>query len=245
MDKFVKRLSTISIIAVSFIALASFALSFNAIMQEAIKNGVPIYLAWLVPSIIDGSIIVFAFSVMRAKLMKENSYLSWFLIVSATAVSTYLNFAHSPTTTPEGILVSVIPPLSLFFSFEALMFQLRSEFEKIIINLEIEQLRERLKNANLIFSRKQEDIELLMSEHAEKKKKANEELEKIKAKIEKEKERLALLKGESKDKIEEMGTSDTKKMIKNAIESNPELNKKQVAELLGLSPSTVYRYTKK
>ena len=53
------KLSIISGVLVGAIALIAFILSFDAIMHLAINNGVNPYLAWMVPLIIDGAMIVF------------------------------------------------------------------------------------------------------------------------------------------------------------------------------------------
>lgn len=119
------RLSIISGLLVSMIALLAFILSFDAIMKLAIDNGTPEELAWMVPLIVDGSMIVFSVSVMRATLANEKTRIGWALIIAFTAVSVWFNVAHSNLTT-FGIAIAALAPLALFATFETLMGQIRS-----------------------------------------------------------------------------------------------------------------------
>lgn len=119
------KLSVISGILVGAIALIAFILSFDAIMHLAIGNGVNERLAWMVPLIVDGAMVVFSVSVMRSTLAGEKTWQGWALIVAFTAVSVWFNIAHSNMTT-FGIAIAALAPLALFATFETLMSQIRS-----------------------------------------------------------------------------------------------------------------------
>lgn len=119
------KLSVISGTLVGFIALLAFILSFDAIMHLAISNGVNEYLAWMVPLIVDGAMVVFSVSVMRATLAGEKTRAGWALIIAFTAVSVWFNIAHSNMQV-FGIAIAALAPLALFATFETLMSQIRS-----------------------------------------------------------------------------------------------------------------------
>lgn len=119
------KLSVISGLLVGAIAIIAFVLSFDAIMHLAIDNGVNVRLAWMVPLIVDGAMVVFSVSVMRATLAGEKTWQGWALIVAFTAVSVWFNIAHSNLTT-FGIAIAALAPLALFATFETLMSQIRS-----------------------------------------------------------------------------------------------------------------------
>lgn len=119
------RLSIISGLLVGAIALIAFILSFDAIMNLAIDNGVNPWLAWMVPLIVDGAMVVFSVSVMRSTLAGEKTWQGWLLIVAFTAVSVWFNIAHSNLTV-FGIAIAALAPLALFATFETLMSQIRS-----------------------------------------------------------------------------------------------------------------------
>lgn len=125
MSKQSKWLSGVSAFFVGLIALAAFVLSFKAIQELAITNGVDPGLAWLVPLIVDGAMLVFSVSVLRATLAHEAAWWGWILIVGFTAVSVAFNWAHSNLTL-WGVAIAILAPLALFFSFETLMSQIRS-----------------------------------------------------------------------------------------------------------------------
>ena len=119
------KLSIISGVLVGGIALIAFILSFDAIMHLAINNGVNPYLAWMVPLIIDGAMIVFSVSVMRATLANEGTRAGWLLIVAFTAVSVWFNIAHSNQQL-YGMVIAALAPIALFTTFETLMKQIRN-----------------------------------------------------------------------------------------------------------------------
>lgn len=124
--KGVRIISTVTIVLVGLLAVASFALSFEALWQLAASSGaISPGRAWLFPLAVDGSIIVFSISALRSSLAGENGRWSMALVVLVTVASIILNIAHAPTSFLAGF-VSALPPLLLFLSFESLMRQIHS-----------------------------------------------------------------------------------------------------------------------
>jgi len=115
--------ATASLVAV--LALAAFALSFEALRNLSIESGViNRNVSWLYPLIVDGGIVVFSLAALRASLAGADS--RWFmtLVVLVTSISIGFNIAHAG----HGFLpasIAAMPPLLLFLAFESLMRQVR------------------------------------------------------------------------------------------------------------------------
>ncbi|MEC5129018.1 DUF2637 domain-containing protein [Verrucomicrobiales bacterium BCK34] len=125
----VKLLSIFTGLLVALLAVGAFALSFDALQHLAEENGVTSELTWVWPLVLDGAIVVFSLSALRASLYRESIRYPMALVVIATAASVLFNVAHAP----NGLLahtMAAVPPVFLFLSFELLMRQLRSEVER-------------------------------------------------------------------------------------------------------------------
>jgi hypothetical protein len=122
-------ISLITAVLVLFLAGAAFWLSFDALRHLAIDNGIALALAWLYPAIVDGAIIVFSLSVLRANLNKERAWYPWLLVGLFTVLSVVLNIFHARETVMARVLAAV-PPLALFLSFELLMGQVKATVQR-------------------------------------------------------------------------------------------------------------------
>jgi predicted transcriptional regulator len=117
-------LSLTSALLVLFLAGSAFVLSFEALKDLAIQVGIMEKMAWLYPAIIDGAIIVFSLSVLRANLNTERTIYPWALVSLFTLLSIILNIIHAEKNLLAQFLAA-IPPFALFLSFEMLLSQLR------------------------------------------------------------------------------------------------------------------------
>ena len=59
-------ISLVSALLVLFLAGSAFFLSFESLRNLAVQIGIAEQIAWLYPAIIDGAIVVFSLSVLRA-----------------------------------------------------------------------------------------------------------------------------------------------------------------------------------
>lgn len=125
----VRLLSTVTGIMVALLAAGAFALSFDALQKLAHDHGVSIGLTWIWPLILDGAIVVFSLSVLRASLFRESVRYPMALVVCATGASLVFNMAHAQEGTLAKLMAAV-PPLALFASFELVVRQIRSEVER-------------------------------------------------------------------------------------------------------------------
>jgi hypothetical protein len=113
---------------VTGLALAGFAMSYDALHALARDSGAPIELAWLWPLIVDGFIVVASLSVLRAVLESRPAWHPWLLLLIFSTVSVAGNLAHGAPT-PVGRLVAAVPPIALVLAFDLLMRQLQLTFE--------------------------------------------------------------------------------------------------------------------
>lgn len=117
---------------VVMLAIGAFILSFEALRDLAVTSGaVSPRQAWVFPFIIDGSIIVFSLSALRASLTGEDRKWYMLLVTVVTLASVGFNVAHAKGGTLACIMAAM-PPLLLFGAFESLMRQLFTVVSKEI-----------------------------------------------------------------------------------------------------------------
>lgn len=109
---------------VVLLAVASFTLSFDSLSKLAAESGaVPPERAWVFALLIDGAIVIFSISALRASISRECVKWPMALVITTTVASIVLNMAHTRGGAVAW-MVSAMPPLLLFLSFESLMKQL-------------------------------------------------------------------------------------------------------------------------
>lgn len=113
---------------VAVLAVASFTLSFLGLIQAAAWAGIPEQLRWLVPIVVDATILVYAVAASVQRARGESTTLSWVAVGFFTAVSVAANAAH--VLAPGGVFTELngavvfgaflasIMPISLFFATE-------------------------------------------------------------------------------------------------------------------------------
>lgn len=134
-----KAISITTAALVFLVALGSFALSYTALRDMAARNGIDGTLSYIWPLLIDLALIVFSLSVVNSYLQSENTKKQWALVGIYTIATIGFNIAHAPNNL-QAQVVAAIAPVSLFFSFELLMSQLRTSVKKHSITQNIEQL---------------------------------------------------------------------------------------------------------
>jgi uncharacterized protein YerC len=127
------------------IALGSFVLSYNALREVALTNGVSSNLSYIWPLLIDASLIVFSLATVNAYLQIESVWKQWTLVGIYTIATTTFNVLHAPQNI-QAQIVAAIAPASLFFSFELLMSQLKNSVSRQGIIDSITQLAQKLEN---------------------------------------------------------------------------------------------------
>ncbi len=107
------------------LALAGFAMSYDALHSLALTQGVPAALAWMWPLVVDGFIVVASLSAVRAVAAGRRAGYPWLLVLTFSAISVAFNVAHAAPTVVARF-VAAIPPTALVLSFELLIRQLRA-----------------------------------------------------------------------------------------------------------------------
>jgi hypothetical protein len=108
------------------LAVAGFAMSYDALHSLAVEQGVPATLAWMWPLVVDGFIIVASLSVVRAVADRRHAAYPWLLVLAFSSISVTFNVVHAAPTVVARF-VAAIPPTALVLSFELLMRQLRQQ----------------------------------------------------------------------------------------------------------------------
>lgn len=135
-----KLISFATAFLVFLVAVGSFALSYNALRQVAIDNGIQGNLSYVWPLLIDFSLIVFSLAVVNAYLHSQDTKKQWALVGVYTISTIGFNVAHAPANLQAQIVAS-IAPVSLFFSFEILMTQLKDSVKRQMIVKSIKDLQ--------------------------------------------------------------------------------------------------------
>lgn len=120
-----KSIAWLTSLLVFAVALGSFILSYNALYQVAIDNGINPQLAYIWPLLVDFSLVVFSLAVVTAHLYSESTRKQWLLVAIYTIATVLFNCLHAPDNLLARVIATV-PPVSLFFSFELLMMQLKN-----------------------------------------------------------------------------------------------------------------------
>ncbi|MCP2265021.1 DUF2637 domain-containing protein [Promicromonospora thailandica] len=107
------------------VALASFALSFASLRDAALWGRVPEALAFLVPVVIDASVLVYGLVALVLRARGRSSAWAWTLMFGFTVVSIGANAAHAYDVGPElrtivGVVLVALAPLSVLTSTHAL-----------------------------------------------------------------------------------------------------------------------------
>lgn len=110
---------------VLIIAIISFIISYHALREVATRGGQTGQLSYLWPLLIDLSMIVFSLCVVTAHLYSESVWKQWVLVGLYTIATCAFNWLHAPDNWLAHA-VAIVPPVSLFFSFELLMSQLKN-----------------------------------------------------------------------------------------------------------------------
>src|SRR5690606_31351162 len=107
------------------VALASFALSFASLRDAALWGRVPEGLAFLVPVVIDASVLVYGLVALVLRARARSSAWAWTLMLLFTVVSIGANAAHAYDVGPQlrtivGVVLVALAPLSVLTSTHAL-----------------------------------------------------------------------------------------------------------------------------
>lgn len=124
-----KIANTIVIFLVLCITIGSFTLSFNALMDFAIKSGTPDNLAWIWPLLVDLTIVVCTLVVLMSELNKWPVRYPVILVIIYGFVTVFGNLWHAQKSLP-GWFVGLVPPATLIALTELLRVLVKNTLDK-------------------------------------------------------------------------------------------------------------------
>ncbi|WP_052070125.1 DUF2637 domain-containing protein [Rhodococcoides fascians] len=92
------------------VATGSSVLSFTALADLAAHNEVPASLAWIVPLIVDATVLG---STLAVVALAEGKAFAWSLLALSAALSIAGNIAHAWSSGPIAIAIAAVPPILL------------------------------------------------------------------------------------------------------------------------------------
>lgn len=152
----IELLSWLTIGLVFLIALGGFALSYNALRDVAIANGMTGWMSYVWPLLIDAALVVFSIAVFRASVLSERPHWHWFLVGVFTLGTIVFNLVHSfddltfidlyVVRVPLRPLVAIVPPVALVLAFETLVGMVRGNINRHWLVKSTEELQAELDN---------------------------------------------------------------------------------------------------
>lgn len=156
-----KVISFLTAVMVALLSAVSFALSYSALRNLALSSGAVLpSLSWAWPLVVDGAMIVFSLTILRASLYGERTSFAWALVASFSMLSVALNVYHAPSE-PVSWVVAGVAPVALLLSFESLMSQVRTSVKRRSLSLSLSAMTEAVSRARQELA----DLERQADEH--------------------------------------------------------------------------------
>lgn len=119
-------LANIAAALVAFVALASFALSYDSLRNTALAGQVAPQLSWLWPLTLDAVVLAAGLSILWANQNGTSKRFAWFVLVVAEVGSIYFNVVlFWEAGARLAVLVHITAPLGLLVCFELLSQMIR------------------------------------------------------------------------------------------------------------------------
>lgn len=261
-----KIVSWLTAASVLVIAVISFILSYTALYEVGYSNGVSEDLSYLWPLLIDVPLIVYSLSVVNAYLHSESNWKQWTLVSVYTGLTIFFNILHTGIEFPYSeivtpVIVAIIAPVSLFFSFEMLMGQLRNGVKRSELYKSIKDLSNRLtvdtNSYNQAISNKEIELQDVIDGYNQTITQLQSEIENYNSIISNKKEELDLIidgynqsitdKEDELTRLQQainsidMTEVDRRRSeILDHLKSNPDTTANQLAETYNVSVATIY-----
>jgi len=123
--------------------LSAFILSYEALRNLALDNGIQKGLGFLWPLGLDAFMAVASLYLLWAHLNRTWEPLPLALVMVATGASVVFNVAHAPPTNMARA-VAALPPLVAFMAFEVFIIMVRESTERSTVGTTLGQLRAEL-----------------------------------------------------------------------------------------------------
>jgi hypothetical protein len=141
---FVKLISWLAGLLVAILALLAFILSYSSLQHMAATNGVPGWLSYLWPLLLDFAMVVFSLAILRANLRQEGTAYPWLLTVVFASLATLgnvMDVSHlGLPSVAVAACVKALAPIALVLAFELLMSMVRAEIKRSAVIASIADL---------------------------------------------------------------------------------------------------------
>lgn len=134
-----RTISKITIYLVATLALGALILSYDNLVGAASDNGITGWKSYIWPLLLDFALIVFSLTVVRNSLLGERQVWPWAMVGLFTLGTLGFNVLHADHNLTSRVMAAVAP-IALFLSFETLMSQLKSEVNRQAIVHSLDQL---------------------------------------------------------------------------------------------------------
>lgn len=123
-----KQIADAVTIALVFISLVSFVLSYHSLVVMAVNHGLPEWLAWLWPLCLDAFMITACLTVIRFQMLRAKTLYPWSVVILTTFASLGFNVASVYSTNdPLTMAMYAVPPLTVFIALELLLMIIKVE----------------------------------------------------------------------------------------------------------------------
>lgn len=150
-------------ILVGLLALVAFILSYSALQHLAAEAGLNGWLSYLWPLLLDGAMIVFSLSILRANFRQERSRYAWGLTICFAILATAGNVLEVTRLGISPVIVSAavkaLAPIALVLSFELLMSMIKAEVSRNTVSHSLAELNRQREVVAAELRREQADFE--------------------------------------------------------------------------------------
>jgi hypothetical protein len=130
----VRLISWLTAGLVAILALFAFILSYSSLQHMAAHNGLPGWLSYLWPLLLDFAMLVFSLAILRANLRQERAIYPWALTIAFAGLATIANILDVTSLGLPPVLVAAsvkaLAPIALVLAFELLMTMMRAEVKR-------------------------------------------------------------------------------------------------------------------
>lgn len=212
---------------VLFIGSGAFVLSYDALYQTGLTNGIPSNKAWIWPLLIDLPLIVFTLALLVSQLMRSSAKLWASLVILYTLATIGFNLSHAQQSI-LGYTVAIVAPIGLLLTTEALRHLAKSIIERQnIVSSMVELVAQ--------YDGRQRELTILSNQIT----KANEQLAALKSDI-------STIQNDSNERFAQQ-MKDAKQAKMDArreqvlILASQEMTQESIAEQLNVSVATIRR----
>jgi hypothetical protein len=148
---------------VAILALFAFILSYSSLQHLAAQHGLPGWLSYLWPLLLDFAMLVFSLAILRANLRQERAIYPWTLTIAFAGLATLANILDVTNLGLPPVLVAAsvkaLAPIALVLAFELLMTMLRAEVKRAAVSQSLADLSQERETARVKLAQAQAEVQ--------------------------------------------------------------------------------------